>query len=57
MPLHRASRVLYRAVLRLYPATFRERFGDDLDRDFTDLIAQRGAMPRGAVSRPISPGR
>ena len=41
---HRASRVLYRAVLRLYPANFRERFGDDLDRDFADLIEQRGAI-------------
>ena len=44
MAPHRASRVLYRAALRLYPANFRERFGDDLDRDFADLIEQRGAI-------------
>jgi len=44
MPPHRASRVLYRAVLRLYPANFRERFGGDLDHDFADLIEQRGAI-------------
>jgi hypothetical protein len=53
MPPHRASRVLYRAVLRLYPANFRERFGDDLDRDFADLIEQRGAI---AAWPPICPG-
>ena len=31
-------------MVRLYPADFRERFANDLDRDFADLLAQRGRV-------------
>jgi hypothetical protein len=33
----------FRFLLRLYPASFRERFGHDLERDFEDLLYDRGA--------------
>jgi putative ABC transport system permease protein len=42
MSAHRVSRALYRRMIRLYPADFRERFGGDLERDFADLLTQRG---------------
>ena len=44
MAANRASRALYRVMVRLYPADFRERFANDLDRDFADLLAQRGRV-------------
>jgi putative ABC transport system permease protein len=40
----RWSARLYRLLLRIYPHEFRDRFGDDLERDFADLIAARGAL-------------
>ena len=39
---YRLSRIAYRAVLRLYPVSFRQRFGRDLESDFAQLLARQG---------------
>lgn len=39
---HRFSTRLLRLLLATYPREFRERFGDDLARDFEQLLATRG---------------
>ena len=39
---HRFSRAAYRLLLRAYPREFRERFGDDLQADFVEMIDARG---------------
>ena len=49
---HRWSRRAYRVLLRIYPHEFRDRFRDDLERDFADLLAARG---RGAAWRAVLP--
>jgi hypothetical protein len=48
---HRAARFIFRAVLRLYPREFRERFGHDLAIDFAELARTRGL--RHAWSRIV----
>jgi putative ABC transport system permease protein len=42
MPGHRLSRAAYRCLLRTYPREFRERFTDDLQADFAEMIEARG---------------
>ena len=49
---HRWSRRAYRVLLRIYPHEFRDRFRDDLERDFADLLAARG---RRAAWRAVLP--
>ena len=39
---YRVSRIAYRTLLRLYPLSFRQRFGRDLESDFARLLARRG---------------
>jgi putative ABC transport system permease protein len=39
---HRLSRAAYRCLLRAYPREFRERFADDLQADFAEMIEARG---------------
>ena len=39
---HRLSRAAYRCLLRAYPREFRERFADDLQADFVEMIEARG---------------
>ena len=48
-PAHRFSRAAYRLLLRAYPREFRERFGDDLQADFVEMLDARG---RGARLAP-----
>jgi putative ABC transport system permease protein len=36
------SRVAYRALMRLYPSEFRDRFATDLEADFAELLTERG---------------
>ena len=43
MPPARRCHGLYRILLRLYPRSFRSRYGDDLVLHFADLVADRGA--------------
>ena len=50
MPGHRFSRSVYRLLLRAYPREFRERFGDDLQADFVEMI---GAHGRGHAWRRV----
>ena len=50
--MFRWSRRLYRLLLRVYPHEFRDRFGEDLERDFADLLATRG---RRAAWRTVAP--
>ncbi len=42
MPGHAWPVRLLRLLLRTYPREFRERFGDDLERDFAQIVASRG---------------
>jgi hypothetical protein len=42
MPRHRFSRAAYRCLLCAYPREFRERFADDLQADFVEMIEARG---------------
>ena len=46
------SRRLYRLLLHIYPHEFRDRFGEDLERDFADLLATRG---RWTAWRRVAP--
>src|SRR5688572_2134152 len=39
---HRLARAAYRCLLRAYPREFRERFADDLQADFVEMIEARG---------------
>ena len=43
MARHRWSIGLLRLFLRTYPREFRDRFGADLERDFSELMSTRGA--------------
>ena len=53
---HRASRLLYRVLLRLYPASFRRRFGHDLETDFVELLTRRGvAAAWGSALSDLTP--
>ena len=45
------SRALFRRLLRLYPRSFHEWYGADLESDFADLVRERG--PRAAWTRVI----
>jgi predicted permease len=42
MPSHGLSRAVYRLLLRAYPREFRERFGEDLQADFVEMLDARG---------------
>ena len=42
MPGHRLSRAAYRLLLRAYPREFRERFAEDLQADFVEMLDARG---------------
>ena len=42
MSSHRLSRAAYRCLLRAYPREFRERFADDLQADFVEMIEAHG---------------
>jgi hypothetical protein len=39
-----APHFVYRSLLRLYPRSFRGRYGDDLVQQFSDLVADRGVL-------------
>ncbi len=41
----RAGRRLYPLLLRLYPAEFRDEYGDDMVLLFDDLVAEHGIFP------------
>lgn len=43
----RRYRKCYAMLLRLYPKTFRERFGEDMAQTFRDLCRERSAARRG----------
>jgi hypothetical protein len=43
-------RALYRALLRLYPAAFRERFGEGMTQLFGDVCRERAAAGRSPLS-------
>ena len=49
---YRWSRRAYSILLLIYPHEFRDRFRDDLERDFADLLAARG---RRAAWRAVLP--
>jgi predicted permease len=42
MPQTRGATLLLRALLRLYPRGFRDRFASDLEADFDEILAARG---------------
>ena len=42
MPRTRGATLLLRALLRLYPRGFRDRFASDLEADFDEILAARG---------------
>ena len=43
--MHRTARRIYRSFLALYPADFRDEYGDDMVLLYDDLIAEHGALP------------
>ena len=59
MPGHRLSRAAYRVLLRAYRRQFRERFGDDLQADFVEMLEARGRTHawRRAISDSCPPFR
>jgi hypothetical protein len=48
----RVSRAVYRVLLRSYPAAFRARFARDLEIDFAEMLAARGALRSWARQLP-----
>ncbi len=46
---------LYRALVRLYPRTFRHEYGEDLVAHYADLVADRGARRPGPAPPSTSP--